>query len=128
MQLTLKDGLPFITITITHNSAEIKIPNVLVDTGSAGTIFSVDELAKIGIAPEPQDTLYTIRGVGGIEAVFTRQIDRLQIENRQIYQFEIEVGGMDYGFEINGIVGMDFLTCAGAIINLKSLKIQFTDK
>ncbi len=128
MQLTLKDGLPFTTIKIAHNNTEIEIPHVLIDTGSAGTIFSVDALAQIGIAPEPQDTLHTIRGVGGIEAVFTRQIDRLQIEQRQVVRFEIEVGGMDYGFEINGIAGMDFLTQAKAIINLSTLEIQFLDQ
>jgi hypothetical protein len=32
---------------------------------------------------------------------------------------------MDYGFRINGILGMDFLTQAGAIINLQEMKIEF---
>lgn len=32
---------------------------------------------------------------------------------------------MDYGFEINGILGMDFLINAGAIINLRSMTIEF---
>ena len=36
--------------------------------------------------------------------------------------------GMDYGFEINGIAGMDFLTQAKAIINLSTLEIQFLDQ
>ena len=34
---------------------------------------------------------------------------------------------MHYGFEINGILGMDFLTQAGAIINLRELQIEFND-
>ena len=37
----------------------------------------------------------------------------------------IEVGGMDYGFEMHGILGMDFLTRAGAIINLREMTIAF---
>lgn len=37
------------------------------------------------------------------------------------------VGGMDYGFEINGILGMDFLKRARAIIDLGKLIIEFTD-
>ena len=32
---------------------------------------------------------------------------------------------MDYGFEINGILGMDFLTSIGAVINLRELNISF---
>jgi len=49
------------------------------------------------------DVLYTIRGVGGTEAVFSRRIDRLQLGDREVVDFEVEIGGMDYGFEINGI-------------------------
>lgn len=32
---------------------------------------------------------------------------------------------MDYGFEIGGILGMDFLRTAGAIIDLDALTIDF---
>jgi len=34
---------------------------------------------------------------------------------------------MDYGFEINGILGMDFLMKAGAVIDLQDLQIDFSD-
>ena len=34
---------------------------------------------------------------------------------------------MDYGFEINGILGMDFLLCAGAIINLRAKSLEFAE-
>lgn len=30
---------------------------------------------------------------------------------------------MDYGFDINGIVGMDFLKAIGAVIDLKNIEI-----
>ncbi|MBL7183164.1 MAG: hypothetical protein ISS50_01810, partial [Anaerolineae bacterium] len=38
---------------------------------------------------------------------------------------EIEVGGIDVAFDINGILGMDFLLRTGAIINLGTLQIDF---
>jgi len=34
---------------------------------------------------------------------------------------------MDYGFEINGILGMDFLLQTGAIINLRDLSLDFDE-
>jgi len=37
--------------------------------------------------------------VGGSEVVFLRRIDYLQVEERRLTDFELEVGGMDYGFE-----------------------------
>ncbi len=32
---------------------------------------------------------------------------------------------MDYGFEIQGILGMDFLRQTGAVISLKDLTVEF---
>ena len=75
MRLTLKDNLPFVQVTIVHQGKELTISDVLVDTGSATTILAADQVSQIGIVPEPSDTLYTIRGVGGIETVFTRRIE-----------------------------------------------------
>lgn len=127
MRLTLKDDLPFVQVTVSYRGAELKISDVLVDTGSATTILAADQVTRIGIVPEPSDILYTVRGVGGIETVFTRQIGQLSIGHREVTDFEIEVGGMDYGFEIQGILGMDFLLRAGAIINLRDLSLDFSE-
>ena len=126
MRLLLRDNLPFVGITVVHQRRKIKFPNVLIDTGSGGTILSADVLSKIHIAPEPEDTLHTIFGVGGSEVVFTRKIDELKVGTFTIKQFEIEVGGMDYGFDIQGILGVDFLTSASAKIDLEKLEITFT--
>ena len=67
-------------------------------------------LLLFGIVPLPEDILHTLRGVGGTEVVFTRRPDSLQVgREHRLTNFEIEVGGMDYGFEMHGILGMDFL-------------------
>jgi hypothetical protein len=127
MQLTLKDNLPFARLKVAYQGEEIEITDVLVDTGSATTILAADQVAKIGIVPEPTDILFTIRGVGGIEAVFARRAEYLQMDQQKVTNFEIEVGGMDYGFEINGILGMDFLLRTGAIVNLHDLKLELAE-
>jgi len=125
MQLTLKYSLPFVVVTLTYRGADVEIPHTLVDTGSAKTMFAADTVAQVGLIPEPQDTLVTVRGVGGAELVFTRVVDRIRIGQQSAERFEIEVGGMDYGFEINGILGMDFLTQTGAVIDVHRLQIRF---
>jgi Aspartyl protease len=103
------------------------IPQVLVDTVSAATLLAADIVVAIGIVPLPQDVLHTLRGVGGTEVVLTRRLDSLQVGERSLTNFDIEVGGMDYGFEMHRILGMDFLTQAGAIINLHETTITFTN-
>lgn len=125
MRLILKDELLFTPIKVAYQGAEIEIHDVLVDTGSAITIFSADIVAQIGIVPEPTDMLHTVRGIGGTEVVFTRRVDYLQIDQQRLVHFEVEIGGMDYGFDINGILGMDFLIQAETIINLRDLKLEF---
>lgn len=128
MQLLLKDSLPFITVTVTYKEKTVNIPNILIDTGSASTILTADKLFVIGIEPSAEDVLHTIRGVGGTEVVYLREVDYLKVGERSIADFTIEVGGMDYGFEINGILGMDFLVMSGAVINLREMRMEFVER
>jgi len=122
MQLFLIDNLPYVTVILAYQGESAEISNVLIDTGSATSIFSADHVAKIHLTPAPEDILYTIRGVGGTEVVFSRKVDYLQVGDRKVRGFQIEVGGMDYGFGILGILGMDFLTEAGAVIDLEPIR------
>jgi predicted aspartyl protease len=125
MQLELEGSLAFITVTLAYQGAHLIVIKVLVDTGAEHTVLAGDVVATINIAPQPTDLVHTISGVGGIETVFGRQVDYLQAGDKRLPAFPIQVGGMDYGFEINGILGMDFLIQAGAIINLRELQIEF---
>lgn len=125
MRLQLRDNLPFVTVILAYGEKMLEIPDVLVDTGSGGSVFSVDRLTELGVIPQAEDVLHTIHGVGGSEVVFMRRLEALRVGEFSLADFEIEVGGMDYGFAINGILGMDFLIPAGARIDLKRLEIEF---
>ncbi len=125
MRLTLRDDLIIVPVTVVYQGQEIQIQDMVVDTGSATTMISTDIVAQVGIVPELDDVLRFIRGVGGTEVVFSRRVDRLQVGPRSVEQFEVEVGGLDDTFDINGILGMDFLLRVGAIINLSALQLEF---
>ncbi len=127
MQLILRDNLLFVEITIAYHGATLDITNILVDTGSATTLLAADIVASIQILPIESDNLYTIRGVGGSEFVFARHIDYLQIGECRLSDFEIKIGEVDYGFGINGVLGMDFMLRTGTNINLKHKTIEFCD-
>ncbi len=123
MKIQLRDGLPYITASLTYQGQQLSFKNVLLDTGSAGTIFSTDSVLTIGLTYEPDDMVHRIRGVGGTEFVFSKRVDRLTVGKLQVNDFQIEIGAMDYGFDIDSIIGMDFLIQVGAIIDLAKLEI-----
>ncbi len=55
MKIRLEDGLPFVTVKLGRGAEELVLERVLLDTGSAATVFAVDEIATLGIVPEPAD-------------------------------------------------------------------------
>ena len=126
MKIRLRDGLPYVTASLTYRGQQLSFGNVLLDTGSAGVIFSMDRVLTIGLTYAPDDKVHRIRGVGGAEFVFTKQVDSLAVGQLQVNDFQIEVGAMDYGFDIDGIIGMDFLIQVGAIIDLAKLEMYPT--
>ena len=127
VKLDYKYGLPFCEVTIEYKGNSITLDNILLDTGSGGTILKMDEVDKIGITIEKEDTIETISGVGGIEFVYKKEIDKIRFGILTIENFNIEIGVMDYGFEINGIIGMDFMKHIGAIIDLEKMIVSVRD-
>lgn len=95
MRLALRYSLPFATVTLVYRQAEIRVSHVLLGTGSARTMFAADVVKQVGVIPEPEDMLLTVRGIGGTEAVFTRVIDCIRVGRRAVERFEVEIGGMD---------------------------------
>ncbi len=80
--------------------------NELLDTGSGGSVFKMDVVKDIGITIEDDDVIESISGVGGTEFVYKKDIESISLGMLKLDNFKIEVGVMDYGFEINGILGM----------------------
>ena len=123
MKIRVEDGLPYITASLTYRGQSLQIEKALLDTGSAGTVLSADRVLDIGLQYEMSDIVHRIRGVGGAEFVYSKQIDRFAVDDLEVREFEVEIGAMDYGFQIDGIVGLDFLLQVGASIDLAQLEI-----
>jgi len=128
MKIHVREGLPFVTVALVYQGKKLELAEVLIDTGSAGTIFSSDKVASIGLVAEPHDQIHQIRGVGGYEFVFIKRINGLIMGTVEVNDFEIEIGAMDYGFGIEGIIGMDFLRQGKIIIDLERLELKEGNK
>ncbi len=125
MDLELRHKLPFVSALLEHQGGSVELKPMLIDTGSASTVLSADAVETVGITPQPEDVINKLRGIGGTEVVYMRVVDRLSVGVASVPSFKVEVGGMDYGFEIQGILGMDFLRQTGAVISLKDLTVEF---
>ena len=123
IKLKVEKGLLFCEIMVKNDGKQLKMENILVDTGSAGTIFKTEVLEEIGIIQEPNDPLEVIRGVGGSEFVFIKLIEEIEIDGLKVCDFQVEVGAMDYGIEMDGIIGLDILMKLGVKIDLSELII-----
>jgi hypothetical protein len=125
MELKISYGLPFIDILVKHKGKEISISHILIDTGSAKSILSADILGTIGVYPSPKDRLRKVKGIGGNEIVFEKCIEFVIVDKCSIKNCTVQVGAMNYGFEINGILGIDYLTTSKAIIDIDKNILSF---
>ncbi len=123
MKIRLEGGLLYVSTELVYRAQKLTLSEVILDTGSAGTLFSADEAVKLGLVPEPNDPLRRVRGVGGSEFVFSKRLDSLSLGDLSLSSFPIQIGAMDYGFPIQGLIGLDFLMQARAVIDLSGLEI-----
>lgn len=123
MRFELRRGLPFVEMVLSHHGADRTIENILIDTGSAATLLSAEVALELGLEPEHTDVIRTMRGIGGEEFVYEKKIDSLKLSDAFIPQFTIQIGAMDYGMEMNGILGTDYLAIIGAVIDMRKLEI-----
>jgi hypothetical protein len=126
MTMNIRYGLPFVELEVTFREKKLKLNNVLLDTGSAGTIFNANVVEEIGVVPEKNDIVDTIRGVGGVEYVYVKNFDLLQFGEISQNNFEVEIGNMDYGIEIDGILGFDFICSANLVIDTNKMLVYMS--
>jgi predicted aspartyl protease len=79
MKIDILYGLPFVKLEIQYQGKRLTLNKVLIDTGSAGTIFNANVVDEIGVVPEENDTVDTIRGVGGVEYVYVKNFERITL-------------------------------------------------
>ncbi|ULO10137.1 clan AA aspartic protease [Paenibacillus sp. 19GGS1-52] len=117
-------GLPFVSMTVVFRGRELKLEKVLLDTGSASTLLNADIVQEIGMVLEGNDIVDMIRGVGGVEYVYTKCLDSIIVDKAILKDFQVEIGNMDYGMEIDGILGFNFLKQAGAVIDTGEMQLK----
>jgi hypothetical protein len=128
IELRLLNDLPIVSIDIVYKGQTLHLESVLLDTGSAGTIFDADVVSEIGVRPEGSDQTAILHGIGGTEIVFTKWFDSVSLGSSLVSPCKIQIGAMDYGINIQGILGFDFIRTANLVIDTAEMQIYSKEK
>lgn len=120
VKLQYQDDLLFTSLDLTINNENLYLENVLIDSGSATTLINADYIFLDGT-----EKILNVQGVGGYEKVLFKQIDNFQIDNFTLNDISICVGDMDYGINIDCILGLDILKALNANISIKNMILTF---
>jgi len=55
--------------------------------------------------------------------VFGKRVDILRVGELEVHDLQVEIGAMDYGLDLDGIIGIDFLMETNAVIDLAQMQL-----
>lgn len=120
INLKFKNSLLFCELDININGQLLHLNNVLIDTGSATTLINSDYVSLDG-----SEEFINIYGVGGYEAVLNKHFNTIIINDISINDTIISVGELDYGIDIDMLLGLDLLQKLNANLNIKDMTLAF---
>ena len=120
INLKFKNSLLFCELDININGQLLHLNNVLIDTGSATTLINSDYVSLDG-----SEEFINIYGVGGYEAVLHKHFNTIIINDISINDTIISVGELDYGIDIDMLLGLDLLQKLNANLNIKDMTLAF---
>ncbi|UNK19782.1 retropepsin-like domain-containing protein [Paenibacillus sp. N3/727] len=129
MKISLHNGLPIVSLTLTHNDQSVLLPNVLFDTGCAATVFDTDLLAQIGIHIDfIHGRAKRMYGVGGTsEICYEQVIPHLKIEHVHLDAFPVQLGSVQEPYGFDGILGIDFMMKAKCKADFEMMLIYYSN-
>lgn len=88
--ITFAHQLPFVSVLIHAKGQKFTVHNVLLDTGSAATIFRTDLMEEFGVGLEPTDRIREMVGIGGSETVIEKRIEAVEVGELIVRPFTIQ--------------------------------------
>lgn len=119
INLRYQHHLLFCSLDLTLNNQDLHLKNVLIDTGSATTLINADYILLDG-----NEKIKNARGIGGCERILVKNFDTLTLNNFVLNNIALSIGDMDYGIDIDLLIGLDFLKILNADISMKNMTVE----
>ena len=120
INLRRKYGLIFCSLNLEINHQNFSLDNVMIDTGCASTILNSDFVPLDG-----SEEITFAFGVGGRETILDKNISNFKVNEFIVNKSKVNLGEVDYGIDIDCILGLDVLDHLNAIISLDSMTLEF---
>lgn len=123
MRIEKKHGLLVAFMTITFRGKSKTICDLVIDTGAAHSIISLDEVEEIGVAGELGDEIVYMHGIGGTEQSLRKQVDWILFDNLSLKNAYLDFWDFSSHGGINGLIGLDILEAGEFVIDTKTREI-----
>ena len=60
MKIRRENGLLYVSAMLAHDGKRLTLDNILLDTGSSGTVFSTNKMLELGLQYEQTDELWQV--------------------------------------------------------------------
>ncbi|WP_160686245.1 retropepsin-like aspartic protease [Clostridium sp. C2-6-12] len=119
IKLRYQNYLLFCSLNLKINSQNLHLENVLIDTGSATTLINADYILLDG-----SEKIKNAQGIGGCERILVKNFETLKLNDIELENVSVSIGDMDYGIDIDLLIGLDMLKILNANINIKNMTLE----
>ncbi|GMA66117.1 retropepsin-like aspartic protease [Alicyclobacillus fastidiosus] len=123
MRIEERDGLLFVSVTLSHKGITQLVDDVILDTGAAQSLIDMTAVEPMDIAAEGQDDFVFMSGIGGQEVALRKRIDFVQFGDYVIENAHVDFAYLDTHPGINGLLGADILLSGRFIIDLDEMAL-----
>ena len=119
IKLRYQNYLLFCSLDLKINNQNLHFENVLIDTGSATTLINADYILLDG-----NEKIKNAQGIGGYEKILVKNFETLKLNDIALKNICLSIGDMDYGIDIDLLIGLDILKILNANINVKNMTLE----
>lgn len=119
IKLRYQNYLLFCSLNLKINNQNLHLENVLIDTGSATTLINADYILLDG-----NEKIKNAQGIGGYEKILIKNFETLNLNDIELKNICLSIGDMDYGIDIDLLIGLDILKILNANINIRTMTLE----